>query len=182
MERIESNLAQAALLADAARGSTRAFEALFRIYRPRLARFLRRVTHRPQLVEELLNDTMLTVWRKASTYNGHSQVSTWIFGIGYRKALKARARRSDRVPAQADCESTAGAPEHELLRSELGARIRAALRTLSDEQRAVIELSYFHGYDYPEIAAIVDCPLGTVKTRMFHARRKLGRLLADERE
>ena len=174
--------AQAALVAAAAHGSIQAFEALYRIYHPRLARFLERLTHRPQLAEELLNDTMLTVWHKARTYNGHSKVSTWIFAIAYRKALKARKRLDDPVGADPDAEETSATPEGELLQLELSARISTAVRTLSAEQRAVIQLNYFHGFDYPEIAAIVDCPLGTVKTRMFHARRKLERLLAGERE
>jgi len=174
--------AQAALVAAAAHGSIQAFEALYRIYHPRLARFLERLTHRPQLAEELLNDTMLTVWHKARTYNGHSKVSTWIFAIAYRKALKARKRLDDPVGADPDAEETSATPEGELLQLELSARISMAVRSLSAEQRAVIQLNYFHGFDYPEIAAIVDCPLGTVKTRMFHARRKLERLLAGERE
>ena len=173
---------QAALVAAVAHGSIQAFEALYRIYRPRLARFLERLTHRPQLAEELLNDTMLTVWHKARTYNGHSKVSTWIFAIAYRKALKARSRLDDPVGADPDAEETSATPEGELLQLELSARISTAVRSLSAEQRAVIQLNYFHGFDYPEIAAIVDCPLGTVKTRMFHARRKLERLLAGERE
>jgi len=177
-----SEAAQAALVGAAAHGNIQAFEALHRIYHPRLARFLERLTHRPQLAEELLNDTMLTVWHKARTYNGHSKVSTWIFAIAYRKALKARKRLDDPVGADPDAEETGATPEGELLQLELSARISTAVRTLSAEQRAVIQLNYFHGFDYPEIAAIVDCPLGTVKTRMFHARRKLERLLAGERE
>jgi len=178
----DASATQAALVAAAAHGSTRAFEALYRLYRPRLARFLERLTHRPQLAEELLNDTMLTVWHKARTYNGHSKVSTWIFAIAYRKALKACKRLDDAVGADPDTEETGTSPEGELLQLQLSARISTAVRTLSAEQRAVIQLNYFHGLDYPEIAAIVDCPLGTVKTRMFHARRKLERLLAGERE
>ena len=174
--------AQAALVAAAAHGNIQAFEALYRIYHPRLARFLERLTHRPQLAEELLNDTMLTVWHKARTYNGHSKVSTWIFAIAYRKALKAHKRLDDPVGADPDAEETGATPEGELLQLELSARISTAMRTLSADHRAVIQLNYFHGFDYPEIAAIVDCPLGTVKTRMFHARRKLERLLAGERE
>ncbi len=173
---------QSALVAAAARGSVRAFESLYRIYRPRLARFLRRLTRHPQLAEELLNDTMFTVWHKAGTYNGQSKVSTWIFSIAYRKALKAYKRLDDPVCADPDAEPSSAAPERELLQLELSARVNSAMRTLSDEHRAVVELTYFQGFGYPEIAAIVRCPLGTVKTRMFHARRKLVRLLAAERE
>ena len=81
--------AEAGLVARVADRELDAFEALYRIYHPRLTRFLERVTRRPGLVEELLNDTMLVVWNRAATYNGNSKVSTWIFAIAYRKALKA---------------------------------------------------------------------------------------------
>ena len=87
-----------ALIGRVARGDRDAFAALYLAYHPRLTRFLDRVTRRPQLVEELLNDTMLVVWRKASTFNFRSQLSTWIFGIAYRKAMKAISRQDDEPP------------------------------------------------------------------------------------
>src|SRR4029450_4787101 len=74
-----------------------AFEALYRTYYRRLARFLDRLTRRPQMIDEILDDTMLVVWRKAATFNGHSQVSTWIFAIAYRKAMKALKREGSRT-------------------------------------------------------------------------------------
>ncbi len=73
----------------------RAFDVLYRAYYRRLTRFLEQLTRRPHLTEEALNDTMLVVWRKAHTFDGSSRVSTWIFGIAYRKALKAVKRSSD---------------------------------------------------------------------------------------
>jgi len=74
-----------------------AFEQLYRAYHPRLTRFLERLTRRPGLVGELLNDTMLVVWNRAGTYNGRCQVSTWIFAIAYRKAMKALQRWDEPV-------------------------------------------------------------------------------------
>ena len=69
-----------------------AFERLYRMYRPRLARFLMGMLQRPQLIEEVLDDTMMVVWQTAGNFRGSSKPSTWIFAIAYRKALKARAR------------------------------------------------------------------------------------------
>src|SRR5438309_7789726 len=77
-----------------------AFERLYRIYQPRLARFLVTLVQRPQLVEEVLDDTMMVVWNTAGSFRGTSKLSTWIFAIAYRKALKARARWPD--PAEDD--------------------------------------------------------------------------------
>jgi RNA polymerase sigma-70 factor (ECF subfamily) len=161
----------------------RAFELLYRVYYRRLTRFLEQMTRRPQLVEEIVDDAMLVVWRKAGTFNGASRVSTWIFAIAYRKALKAlrRAAEPARVPWDVEPTSAEG-PETELIERESRSRLRRALAELSPEQRAVVELTYYHGYAYREIALIVQCPVDTVKTRMFHARRKLKVLLAGRAE
>src|SRR5262249_43151390 len=84
-------------LARAAAGDLPSFEALYRAYHPRLTRFLDRMTHRPALVEEVLNDTMLVVWRRADSFNGNCKVSTWVFAIAYRKALKRLHRLDEAV-------------------------------------------------------------------------------------
>lgn len=158
-----------------------AFESLYRGYYPRLRRFIERVTRRPQIVDEIVNDTMYVVWRKAPSYNLRSKVSTWIFGIALRRALKALKRTDDPVdfvPDERPDPGSAG-PEGLLLQQETRASIVRALGALSPEHRAVIELTYFEGYSCAEIAEIVRCPVNTVKTRMFHARRRLRMLMPD---
>src|SRR5689334_21624228 len=75
----------------------RAFEQLYRIYHPRLSRFLINILRRPHLVEEALNDTLMVVWKRPEAFNGTSKVSTWIFAIAYRTALKARARHDEPI-------------------------------------------------------------------------------------
>ena len=173
---------EAALVRRVAAKDRRAFDVLYRAYYRRLTRFLEQLTRRPHLTEEALNDTMLVVWKKAHTFDGSARVSTWIFGIAYRKALKAVRRSSDPHEADAGGETRSGTegPETEAIRSEARARVGRALATLSVEHRAVVELTYYHGYAYREIAGIVGCPVGTVKTRMFHARRQLKSLLSSE--
>jgi RNA polymerase sigma factor (sigma-70 family) len=174
---------EASLLRQVSELDRRAFELLYRVYYRRLKRFLTQVTRRPQLVDEIVNDTMLVVWRKAATFNHVSRVSTWIFAIAYRKALKALKRAAELPPTPWDGESgSADGPETELIARESRNRLRHALSGLSAEQRAVVELTYFHGYAYREVAQIVGCPVDTVKTRMFHARRKLKILLDGNRE
>src|SRR5215475_2472888 len=76
----------------------RAFETLYRAYHPRLTRFLTNMLRRPHLVEEALNDTMMVVWKRPEKFNGTSKVSTWIFAIAYRTALKARTRFDEPLP------------------------------------------------------------------------------------
>ena len=177
-------LDEAALVERVADGDRAAFDALYRCYYPRLTRFLERVTRRPNLVEEVLNDTMLVVWRRGHTYNGQSKVSTWIFAIAYRKALKALKRWEDVPSEESDVDEShaPSEPEGEVQRLQLRALFQRALATLSPSQRAVVELTYYEGHAYRDIAEIMDCPVGTVKTRMFHAHRKLKLALAERAE
>ncbi|SPE27572.1 RNA polymerase sigma-E factor protein [Burkholderiales bacterium] len=172
-----------ALLQRIAAGDRAAFESLYRCYFPRLTRFLERVLRRPHAVEEVLNDAMLVVWRKAASFNGQSKVSTWIFAIAYRRALKAMQRFDD--PVEFDAEqavSTLPGPDRALMQRELAAALDRAMACMSAEHRAVVELTYYQGHPYREIAQIMGCPVDTVKTRMFHARKRLRQLLPDRME
>ena len=159
-----------------------AFEALYRLYHPRLARFLLNLLHRPQLVEEVLNDTLFVVWERSDTFRGASKLSTWIFAIAYRKAMKALRRLDEPIEDRdADLRPWDGeAPDAPTHHRRMQAALMAALQRLSADHRAVVDLTYFHEMGYREIAVIMDCPLDTVKTRMFHARRHLRRLLDGE--
>lgn len=160
----------------------RAFDDLYRAYQPRLSRFLLSILRRASLVEEVLNDTMLVVWANSDRYNGQSKVSTWIFAIAYRKALKA-LRRVDEPIEDRDAEqrpSAEAGPEQALGRSQVREVLVRAIGELSPDHRAVVDLTYFHEIGYREIAELMDCPVDTVKTRMFHARRHLRRKLAGE--
>jgi RNA polymerase sigma factor (sigma-70 family) len=154
-----------------------AFEALYRRFHPRLCRFLHRMLRPEHLVEEVLDDTLYVVWNQAERFNGMSKVSTWIFAIAYRKALKAIDRHDEPQPDAPENEQppadAAGQPESRMSLAQARTAIDGALRNLSADQRAAVELTYFHGFSYPEIALIVECPTDTVKTRMFHARKRL---------
>jgi RNA polymerase sigma-70 factor (ECF subfamily) len=156
-----------------------AFESLYRLYHPRLLRFIDGIVGRPAMVEEVLDDTMMVVWRKARSYNRSAKVSTWIFAIAYRQALKALSKVDDAVEfsAELQAEPARFGPEPTVQRQELRMLLDRALAVLSPEHRAVIELTYYFGHSCSEIAEITDCPVDTVKTRMFYARRRLKSLL-----
>lgn len=175
---------EATLVVRIAGSDDAAFERLYRDYRPRLRRFVERITRRPQIVDEVLDDTMLIVWRRAGSYNLRSKVSTWIFGIAYRRALKALKRLDEPVEAQESdrYDPDAAGPDDALLAREERVRIARALRALSAEHRAVIELTYYEGHSCADIAEVMRCPVNTVKTRMFYARRQLRTLLAEVAE
>jgi len=162
------------LLRQVAAGDRTAFKELYLIYHRRLARFLMRMTSRHDLIEEVINDTLWTVWLKAGDFRGDSLVSTWIVGITYRRALKALRRHGTARPMLV--EDVAVAPDVQL-EAENREWLGLALAELPLEQRMVMEFSYLMGHSCEEIAQIMQCPVNTVKTRMFHAREKLRRSL-----
>ena len=165
------------LIARVAEGDRKAFEELYNLYHRRMARFLTRLTQRYDITEEVINDTFWVVWRKARTFRGDSQPSTWILGIAYRKARNA-FRLSARLAEknlQADLEPLTS--EEPCDTEELRDWLAQALALLPVEQRLAVELCYELGYSCEEIATIMSCPVNTVKTRLFHARAKLQRLL-----
>jgi RNA polymerase sigma-70 factor (ECF subfamily) len=151
-----------------------AFERLFLDYHKRLVRFLCRVIRRDEDLEEVINDTFLIVWRRAGDFRGASRVSTWIFGIAYRCALKAIRRSTIRSRAAA-LVLQHGEPivEDAAKRTEDRQLLDLGLSRLPPEQRLVFTLAYCMDYSCEEIAAIVECPVNTVKSRMWQARRKL---------
>jgi RNA polymerase sigma-70 factor (ECF subfamily) len=166
------------LLARTASRDRDAFKALYIVYHRRLARFLVRMTRQFDVAEEIINDTMWVVWQRAGEFRGSSRVSTWIMGIAYRRALKTLRRanlQSRFVTLDEDADYTDYGEEVDGAdRRQLIAR---ALAELPLEQRLVLELTYYLGHSCAEIAEIMECPVNTVKTRMFHARRKLRTLL-----
>lgn len=170
-----------ALLDRVRRGDRGAFEAIYRRFQRPLAAYLLRLVGRPDAVDELVDDTLLVVWKSAGRFDGRSRLSTWIFGIAYRKALKhfERQRREASRSGEVEGEQVAPGegPESRHARRELAVQVISALDRLPAEQRGVVMLTYYQGLSYPEIAEVMDCPLGTVKTRMFHARAKLRKSL-----
>jgi RNA polymerase sigma-70 factor (ECF subfamily) len=165
--------ADSALLARVARRDRAAFAHLCQAYHRRILRFLGRFTRRQDVAEEVVNDTLYVVWCKAPEFRGESQVSTWIMGIAYRRALKSLQGLSAAVPPErppAETVPGAAAPDPPYMQRQW---LEAALAELPLEQRMVLELTYFLGHSCEEIASIMQCPVNTVKTRMFHARAKL---------
>ncbi len=186
---------EAWLLRRVAHGDAGAFEALFRRYYPRLVAFFRGRTRDAHWAEELAQETLLVVWRRAGSFNGTCRPSTWVLGIAHRKWLEwRRAAQRPRLlegplPHQGDdpdrdreddgedaLEAELDVEQH-ARREVLMDLVREALNELSDEHRVVMELTFQQGLSYGEIAQVLGIPPGTVKSRMFHAKRKLKAIL-----
>ncbi|TCV97825.1 RNA polymerase sigma-70 factor (ECF subfamily) [Luteibacter rhizovicinus] len=158
-------------------GDRVALSVLYRSYHGRLCRFLSRLTRRADIIEEVINDCFWIAWQKSATFHGDSRVSTWIMGIAYRCGLKA-LRQHGSEPVDEDSLPEDRIPSHDpdddrVLRDWLG----KGLDRLSVDQRVVIELVYGVGHSLDDVAVIMQCPVGTVKARLFHARVKLRNVL-----
>jgi RNA polymerase sigma-70 factor (ECF subfamily) len=170
--RSPSDLEDAELIARVASGDRAAFEKLYFAYHNRISRFLARFIRSRENREEIIDDTFMVVWRNARQFRHASRLSTWIVGIGYRTALKSiRDSRHQKVSQNIeylfeDC------PNH-AVECEQWDWVRKGLDRLPLEQRIILELAYGLGHSVEEIATITCSPIGTVKTRMFHARKKL---------
>lgn len=168
-------------------GNTSAFEILYLRYHPRVYRFVFRMLDDHEMAEEVVADTLYAVWKSASAFKARSAVSSWILGIAYRTALKALERNGRFFRGREDAEVLDTiADESPHLNPELTASqfadtnlVIGALSKLSPEHQAVVQLTAT-GHSCAEIATIVDCPVNTVKTRMFHARKQLQRLLGSD--
>jgi len=157
-----------------------AFEALYQEFGPRVFRFVVRMIRDETKAEEVTNDVMVEIWKSASQFQGRSSPSTWIFSIARHRALNAiRGKKlsttslDDAVEVMDEHEDPM-ADTDEITTSNL---LRTAVNQLSTEHREVVELTFFQGLNYKEIATIVECPEGTVKTRMFHAKKQLKPIL-----
>lgn len=129
--------------------------------------------------EDLAQETLLEAWRSLERYDGSSRLGTWLFGILRNRWYKSLRRR---VPVLSEeLVSLAGPanrtePAQAMLQEELAVALREAVAGLPDGQRQVIELRFFGGASLEEIAATMECPLGTVKSRLHHALEKLRQL------
>jgi RNA polymerase sigma-70 factor (ECF subfamily) len=154
-----------------------AFRELYGIYYQRLTRLLGRMSMRREDIEEIINDTFWVVWTKASEFRGASQLSTWIIGIAYRRALntlrRERIRPVGSEPVTEDMLSVPSSAQGE----ERSQWLKFGLDRLPLEQRLTLELTYTLGHSCEEIGAILGCPVNTVKTRLFRARETLKQIL-----
>ena len=172
-----SNARELELLRQVAAGDRTAFKELYLIYHRRLARFLMRMTSRHDLIEEVINDTLWTVWLKA----GDFAATRWSRPGSSASRIGGRSSAAPaRPPRPMLVEEVAVAPDAQL-EDENRQWLGQALAELPLEQRMVMEFSYLMGHSCEEIAQIMQCPVNTVKTRMFHAREKLRSLAASPR-
>ena len=171
-----------ALLRRVARGEADALTALYRRHADGLFGFLQRLAGDRMLAEEILQDTLLAVWRGAERFEGRAQVRTWLYGIARRQAhnrlrsARPAAAALDDVPEVV--EPAAGPEELALVRLDRD-QVLTAVTGLSLPHREVVVLAFVAGLSQAEIADVVGVPVGTVKSRLHHARAALVHALTE---
>lgn len=178
---VADDMADARLLEKIAAGDRLALRKFYFQYHRRLQRFLATVSSDTLMMEEIINDTLLAVWRGAASFRGDSRVSTWVFGVAYRRALKTLQCAANRHAGQltSAVEDRGAAIDAVAINVERSNWIDTALSHLSLEHRMVVELTYYAGLSCEEVSAVTDCPVGTVKTRLHHARIRLRQALEE---
>lgn len=157
------------LLARVARGDGGAFRDLYGRYADRVFRYALTLLRNRHLAEEVVQETMVAVWKTAGQFEGRSRPSTWLFGIARHQSF--RLYRSEtkgaRVPTERDEE-----PDPSIV-LDREARVQRAIAGLPPEQREVVFLAFYEGLPYEQISEVQGVPEGTVKSRMFHAKNRL---------
>lgn len=166
------------LIARTARGDREAFAQLFGAYAGKVKGYLVRLGAPPAAAEDLMQDAMVSIWRRAASFDAtKAKASTWIFVIARNawidKLRRERTELAYRQTVLVSEESEDEAPDEAAMRGQTEDQVAAALATLSEEQRQVVQLSFFEDRPHSEIAAHLSLPLGTVKSRLRLALIKL---------
>jgi RNA polymerase sigma-70 factor (ECF subfamily) len=177
---MDARVEDSGLMARIARADKIALEALFLRHQTRVFRFIHRIVRNEAAAEELTNEVFLDVWLHARSYEGRSSVTTWLLTLAHNRAVSAlRKRREDAwdedeangIPDAADDAEIA------VQKADKGRLLRRCIDALAPEYREVVDLVYYHERSIAEVSEILGIPEGTVKTRLFNARKRLSELL-----
>jgi RNA polymerase sigma-70 factor (ECF subfamily) len=172
------------LIARTAQGDRDAFAELMRRHEDMVFAVCLRIMTNREAALDAVQETFITLFRKADRFRGDSSVSTWLYRVATNTCLdqlrKQRRRAADPLPEHHDpADAAAGDPFSSV---ELRPSIEAALATIPEEFRAAVVLSDVHGLGMDEISRILDVPVGTVKSRIYRGRRQLAEVLGNLRE
>ena len=174
------------LVERAQRGDKRAFELLVEKYQHKLARLVSRLVRDPGEAEDVAQEAFIKAYRALPSFRGDSAFYTWLYRIGINTAKNFLVATGRRAPTSTEVEAEEAegyegseqlhdinTPESLLLSKEIGATVNAAIEALPEELRSAIQLRELEGMSYEEIAKLMDCPIGTVRSRIFRAREAI---------
>ena len=178
----EEDVSDELLLKHVAGGDKAAMHIMFARHRGRVSRFIQRMVRNPAIVDDLVSQVFLDVWRSANRFESRARVSTWLLSIARFKAMSSLRQRTYEPLDQDDMlgiTDAADTPEAALDRKERSGILRGYIDKLSPAQRDVIDLFYYREKSIAEVSAIVGIPQATAKSRLFYARKQLARILVS---
>jgi RNA polymerase sigma-70 factor (ECF subfamily) len=178
--RAQTNASDEALIAAIGKGDRHTMALLYQRHRVGVYRFALRIVGEATLADDIVSEVFLEVWRRGDRFKARASVSTWLLAIARNMSLSLVKRRgADPINCESiELEDPAPNPEIVVCKGDRAEVIRRCLSELSPTQREVIDLVYYHEKSVAEVAEIIGAPANTVKTRMFHARRRLALSLA----
>lgn len=172
------------------RGDKQAFGLLVAKYQRKLARLLSRLIRDPAEVEDVAQETFIKAYRALPSFRGDSAFYTWLYRIGINTAKNFLVSQGRRAPTTTDFDSEEAetfeegdqlrdinTPERLLMTKQIGDTVNVAMEALPEELRTAIVLREIEGLSYEEIATIMECPIGTVRSRIFRAREAISEKL-----
>ena len=178
------------LVARAQRGDKQAFELLVEKYQRKLARLLSRFIRDPAEVEDVTQEAFIKAYRALPAFRGDSAFYTWLYRIGINTAKNYLMAMGRRAPTSTEVEADEAegfeegeqlrdinTPESMLLSNEIAQTVNATIEQLPEELRTAIQMREIEGMSYEDIAKAMDCPIGTVRSRIFRAREAIAEQL-----
>lgn len=172
------------LVEESQKGNNEAFEQLVRLYQNKIYALCYQLTNNHSDAQDLAQEAFVKAYRSLNGFRNEADFGTWLHRITVNLWLNVKRRRKPELSLDAtiktedgelsvDVASDTETPEESLERKEFGIMVKSAFRELSEEHRAVLVLREMYGYNYDEIAGIINCSLGTVKSRINRARQNL---------
>ena len=177
---LEEDVSDQMLLKNVAEGDKAAMHIIFARHRKRVFKFIRCRVRNPAIVDDLVNQVFLDVWRSANRFEGRARVSTWLLSIARFKAINSRRERTHEDIDQNDALGIIDdrdTPDVALGRKETEGILRVCIDKLSPAHKEIIELFYYRENSVAEVSGITGIPQATVKSRIFYARKQLARIL-----
>ena len=169
----KSNDSDVVLVRQIAGGDEAAFRELYYRYNVPIFNFVLRIIHEPKEAEDILQEIFLAVWQGACRYREKAQVKTWIYRIAHYKSISWLRKHKPVTSFDDITDSELDGPEQEAVASWQLNDLKKAINHLSSKHRSVLELAFVQGMAYDEIAKVIGCPVGTVKSRMSYALKAL---------
>ena len=176
---MSDNEADLALIVAISESDQSAMTRFYKAHEARTYAFVLKKLNDPHAAADVVVETMMAVWNNAKLFRGSAKVTTWLLGIAHRKAIDVLRKRGRHEADELDFDVVDESSDFTLAleSADDSANIKHCMEGLSDSQKEIIHLAFFEDMAYPEVAEVVDCPEGTVKTRVFHAKKKLKQCL-----